>query len=59
VTEESKNLSIQNKNLKIRNAILEKGQLSYVHKRYYKPIDKHEASFQEFIIYGIDRSKLA
>lgn len=56
VTKEAKKLNIVNKNIRIRNGILEKDQFFYVQKRYNKPLDKHEFYLQEFIISIIEAS---
>ena len=57
--EESIKLSIQNENLLMRNEILEKSQLSYTQKKVHRSLNKYDNPLEEFIIDGVDRSKLA
>ena len=54
---QNKSLPIQNENLKMRNEILEKNQLSNI-KKIDRPLAKFDNVLEEFIIGGIDRTKL-
>ena len=55
---QNKSLSIYNENLKTRNEILEKNELSNI-KKIDRPLTKYDTALKEFILDGNDISKLA